>query len=144
MCAARPLDEAALTNNQTLAEWVGMSATKPTAAPQGSSIEVSKLVSPMQAFFAWAQVGPNDHYRSLASLTCQDWSVAASLLEVNGASPSLGMRGQVALFHATARRLCKLDPWPDALPPAQPTPAVQTPPQSTGQAAHGWRITFIR
>ena len=94
MCAAKPLDETALTNNQTLAEWVGMSATKPTAAPMGSTVEVARLVSPMQAFFAWAQVGPNDHYRSLASLTSQDWAAAASTIEVNGVPPSVGMRGR--------------------------------------------------
>ena len=136
MCAARPLDESALVHNQSLAEWVGMSAVKPTAAPSGSTVEVAALISPMQAFFAWAGVGPNDHYRSLASLATDDWAAALMTFEVNGAKPTIGQKAHAVFFHATARRLCKLDPWPDAQLHAPPTPVAQTSQQPTSGFAH--------
>ena len=60
-----------------------------------------------------------------------DWLTATLNITFNGVGPSIVLRGKIALFHMTARRLCNLAPWPQAglpaamannLPPPLPLP----------------------
>jgi hypothetical protein len=83
-------------------------------------------VSDVQSLCAYIQCAPDEHYRSIAALTAQDWAQSTSSITFNGAAPSVGLRGKIALFHATARRLCNLEPWPFAA--AAPTNAPVVPP----------------
>ena len=110
-------------------------AMEPTSSEKTRIVDVATLG-------AWAGVGeavrdaslavlglPGPaHYRLLASIPPGDFDAALSSVRLTGdVVPTAGALSAVRLMHATARRLCLLDPWPTqavAQPAALPPPAT--------------------
>ena len=116
MSCVQPTDMSIIVDIQSLAEWCGIAADKPTAVPPGSTTKLEDVVSALHGLMVWAQCAPSDHFRMLASLTPDDYNVALSTLQINGAPPGLAIKGAFMLFHRTARRICNLEELPDAEP----------------------------
>jgi hypothetical protein len=95
------------------------------------------LVSDVQSLCAFMQASPDEHYRSIAMLTPADWATATVDIKFNGVKPSIVLRGKIALFHVTARRLCNLEPWPQTALPAQMVGNLPPPLPNTNQMLAG-------
>ena len=115
-----------LVDSASLMAWVGMSATPPatpTPAPP------TPLMSEAQAYMAFLQSCPTEHYSSMAQLTADDfYKFVTDGYKINGQPPGPVQKGRALQFHVTARRLCNLDPWPAPHGWAAPTAAAATPP----------------
>ena len=125
--AAKPstAEIAAIVDAQTLAEWCGFSCDVPTTpSTRGHG---PAAVAPIEAFLTGLGLGPTQHFRGLAALSPSDYAAGTAAIKFAGAAPSLKVRGDMALFHQTARRLCMLEDWPSITPPvvapAPPTAA---------------------
>ena len=79
--------------------------------------------TPLQSFLAWYEAAPTTHFRALGTLTVNDFAEELLTWRVNGQRPSVRARACAKLAHVTARRLCKLEPWPSA---EAPTPITTT------------------
>jgi hypothetical protein len=158
--AAKPSDVeiSQIFDCQTLAQWCGINPTTPTPvvaptetppltkaphvfqpakAPAGPPLAAAPpLDSDMKAFFGYIGCGPQEHFRSFATMSAPDW--AAIMTDqtdpflVNGAKPNVMLRSKVLLFHATARRLCKLEPWPETTPPTSTVTGPTMAPSQNG------------
>jgi hypothetical protein len=119
--AAEPTssERALMVDMASLADWCKISCTAPPAPATATTPPAAPLVSDVQSLCAFMQAAPDEHFRSIATLTEADWATATQNMTFNGHAPSIVLRGKIALFHITARRLCNLAPWPQAALPAQ-------------------------
>ena len=130
----------AIIDVSSLAAWCQIEAT----APINTNNATPAPMSDVQALFAHLQCGPQEHFRSLATLTGEDWKDSTKDIKINGASPSVMLRGKINLFHATARRLSNLDAWPQVVTQGMtPSPATTTgPPQCGGAVIYPQRVNL--
>jgi hypothetical protein len=125
----------AIVDVTTLAVWCEINGT----APANTANVTPPPTSDAQALFGYIQCGPQEHYRCLAMVTTADWATQTQAITINGVAPSMMLRAKINLFHATARRLSNLDPWPMA---ALTPPGVAAP--TTAQLPPGSVITPAR
>lgn len=99
--------------------WAGLSAQTPQIVPavgeDGRPLveQPPPPVSPLVSLLAWFDAAPTTHYRIFAMMTPSDFAQALETSwAVNGKKPSLMMMTAAKLAQVTARRLCKLEPWP--------------------------------
>ena len=79
--ALRPTTEecAAIVDVASLAQWCGLSSVAPVNTNNATPAPTSEV----QNLFAHIVCGPQDHYRSLASVTEADWKEYTKDLKVN-------------------------------------------------------------
>ena len=129
--AAQPtqLERDAIVDMASLAAWCNISSVAPPPAQVASGQAAGPApVSNVQSLLSFLGSAPDEHYRSIATYTIPDWATEMTGILFNNATPSIMLKGKVALFHATARRLCNLEPWPttaSAQPSAASAPLVQ-------------------
>ena len=99
------LELADILNLGKLLEWAGLSDIAPTAT-------TTVLLSARAAFLNWADMGPQTHFRSLATMSVQDFKQQLNGWTVNSHPPSFGAMSAVILAHQTARYMCKHEVWP--------------------------------
>ena len=133
-------EKSLLVDMVSLAGWCKISSQAPTA-PSGKGQQAQ--VSDVQTLCAFMQAAPDEHYRSIAMLAPADWSTATAGITFNGQPPSIALRGKIAFFHMTARRLCNLEPWPQIAAPA-PAPSGLPPalPQSAQALQASTRVNL--
>ena len=139
-------------NMATLAEWAGMDNTDAEAAVTGvpavgdpndpqhvpAVVAQPAFLGTLASFLAYCGAGPNSHFRSLASVTSQDFDTYITGWTIRGRAPNIMQLGAAKCAHRTARCLCKLDQWPEELlalqiqqQQQQLAPPPQQPPQQS-------------
>ena len=111
---------------RTLFDWSGLSSDPgPLIGDTGEAYD-----SPQAALARHLGAVLDAHFRMIAMPTPDEFSAMIAALNVSGALATHAVVMQARLAHATARRLCHLDPWPSVVAtvlPAPPTPLLASP-----------------
>ena len=106
-------EQANIVTMAALLDWADVSDT-----PYATPVVALSTASPRSEFLTHIGLGPSHHYRLLGILPTKDFELGIGSLEMNGVPMTLGARGSLLLAHATARCMCKLDPWPSMAAPS--------------------------
>ena len=126
-----PVELLAITDLGTLLEWAGINNDDRVlaAAERQQDAQVIPAIvgfnGSLASLLGFYGAAPTTHFRQFASLTPADFSQFISEWLPNGAPPPWAKKASAKLAHATARAICKLEPWADEAQPPPPQQAQQ-------------------
>ena len=124
----------AIVDLGTLLEWAGIlnDDRVVAAAEQQDGDQMIPAVAgfngSLASLLAFYGAAPTTHFRQFASLTPADFTQFISEWQPNGGPPSWAKKAAAKLAHATARAICKMEPWTDEVQPPQPPPQLAAQP----------------
>ena len=122
------------TDLGTLLEWAGFNnGDQRVAAAERQDGDVlhpavTAFSGSLASLLAHYGAAPQTHFRQFASLAPGDFTQFLAEWNPDGAPPSWSLKAAAKLAHATARAICRMDPWADEAPPP-PAPQPQQPQQ---------------
>ena len=127
-------EQLAITSLSLLFEWAGLTNTKQSASAATTPVTLGARTS----LLAFVGAEPNAHYRAIATLSPEDFVAMTTSWTVNGQPPNMMETASARLAHITARRMCKVEPWPTDPNIVQPAPAAQ--PVAPQQGTNGMTL----